>query len=331
MFRLRTGYLISGIATGVMILFSFLNSLPDGKLHMVFCNVGQGDAAYIRFPDGRDALIDGGPNNSVLACLGRHMPFWDRTLDLVILTHPEKDHMNGVISVLSRYNVISLVRSDVSAGTEGFTKFEDIIRQKRIPVKLASRGLTMRVGSVSLFTIWPSSEYIARIKQDNSSVGYISSVSPRVLGATITNLNDASVVLHLRYGLFDAFLPGDADAEVDPGILSGMPVIPDGLEVLKVPHHGSKAGMTDSLISRLYTSTASGGGYLQSKNSSQPLAVVSVGKNSYGHPSSEMVAKLEKKGVRIVRTDLSGDIEIISDGRIWKVGTQKVTSSPTNL
>ena len=84
MFRLRIGYLLTGIATGLVLLFNFLGSLPDGKLRIFFCDVGQGDAAYIRFPDGRDMLVDGGPNNKVLSCLGNHVPFWDRHINLVV-------------------------------------------------------------------------------------------------------------------------------------------------------------------------------------------------------------------------------------------------------
>src|SRR3990170_7268003 len=71
----------------------------DGKVHIVFCDVGQGDAIFLRTPKGADILVDGGPNESVLACLSGHMPFWDRDLELVILTHPHADHLNGLISV----------------------------------------------------------------------------------------------------------------------------------------------------------------------------------------------------------------------------------------
>lgn len=101
MFRLRTGYVISGVLTAVILLFSYFWSLPDGKLHIIFCNVGQGDAAYIRFPDGRDGLIDGGPNDSVLQCLGRHMPFWDRTLDLVILSTRRRITLEAFLQFLN--------------------------------------------------------------------------------------------------------------------------------------------------------------------------------------------------------------------------------------
>src|SRR3989344_728069 len=100
MFKLRYGYLISGIITGSILIFSFFGSFPDGKLHIVFCDVGQGDAAYVRFPDGQDMVVDGGPNDNVLGCLGKYMPFWDRHIDLVMLSNPQKDHLQGLISVL---------------------------------------------------------------------------------------------------------------------------------------------------------------------------------------------------------------------------------------
>ena len=94
MFKLLRGYVISGIITGCILLVSFLFTLPDGKLHIFFCNVGQGDAVYIRFPDGRDMLVDGGPNDTVLQCLGRHMPFWDREITMVVNSRPQNDHLN---------------------------------------------------------------------------------------------------------------------------------------------------------------------------------------------------------------------------------------------
>src|SRR3989344_8210677 len=122
MFKLRVGYLISGVATGLVLLFSFLGSLPDGTLHIVFCDVGQGDAAYIRFPDGRDMVVDGGPNDRVIACLGRHMPFWDRHIDMVAMTHPQKDHMQGLIAVFERFDVDYFLRSDIGNTTEGYQR-----------------------------------------------------------------------------------------------------------------------------------------------------------------------------------------------------------------
>ena len=98
-------HFLSGILIGLVLLSTYLFTLPDGRLHLVFCNVGQGDSTYIRTPSNLDMLIDGGPDDKVLSCLGRHMPFYDRTLDVVVLSHPQADHMRGLISVIQRYNV----------------------------------------------------------------------------------------------------------------------------------------------------------------------------------------------------------------------------------
>ena len=83
--------------------------INDGKLHLIVCDVGQGDAIYLKTPSGKDILVDGGPNDSVLNCLNNNMPFWDRTLDLVVLTHPDADHISGLVSVLERYTVLHFV------------------------------------------------------------------------------------------------------------------------------------------------------------------------------------------------------------------------------
>ncbi len=313
--RLRTGYLITGMVTGMALLFGFVTSLPDGALHIVFCDVGQGDAAYVRFADGRDMLVDGGPNDRVLDCLGRHMPFWDKTIDLVVLTHPQKDHLVGLVSVVERYRVRYFIKSGVENDTASYTKLKDLLSTKNIPVKIVDRGQTITVGSTSLLTVWPSWPVVAQITRVQKLSKRAVKQSQRVLGQTTdanahmnVNLNDASVVLHLTYGDFDALLTGDADSRVQGDMMrSGDMVSPSlavgPIEVLKVPHHGSKTAMTLDFLDAL----------------KPQLAVISVGRNSYGHPHEETLAALAERAIRVLRTDLIGDIHIVSDGKGWSV------------
>lgn len=305
MFRLRIGYLISGIATGCIVLFSFVWTLPDGKLHIVFCDVGQGDAAYIRFPDGRDMLVDAGPNDRVLGCLGKHMPFWDRTIDIVALTHPQKDHMQGLISVLDRYQVDYFVRSDVANDTEGYKKLMEVVSRKKIAEKFVTTGEQIRVGTTGLTVLWPSEEQIAiggATARSNLAVSP-SGQSESVLGVTSGELNDYSLVFDLHYGMFDVLFTGDADNHVNRRFV-GFPLADDTIEVLKVPHHGSKTGMTEAFLTWV----------------KPQLAVISVGKNnSYGHPAKKTLEILRDRNIKIRRTDEEGDIEVVSDGKTWSV------------
>lgn len=307
MFRLRIGYLIGGITTGLILLLSFFWTLPDGKLHLVFCSVGQGDAAYIRFPDGRDMLVDGGPNNQVLECLGRHMPFWDRHINIVALTHPQKDHLQGIISVLDRYGTDYFVRSDIANTTEGYEQLMEVVKRRKVKQKFVTTGETIAVGSTTLLVLWPSGNQIANFARHSLAASQESVLRGSVLGATSpTDLNDGSIVFALRYGSFDALFPGDADTRVEHGWRDLGRAI-DQLEVLKFPHHGSKTGMTEAFLESL-----------------QPnLAVISVGKNSYGHPAESVLATLARQGVRVKRTDQDGDIEIVSDGITWNLSLEK--------
>ncbi len=276
MFKPKVGYFSGGFATGLILLFSFLTSLPDGKLHIIFCDVGQGDAAYIRFPDGRDMLVDGGPNNTVLECLGKHMPFWDRTLDIVVLTHPQNDHLQGLIGVFERYHIGYFVRSDVTNTTEGYQKLMELVRTLAIKQKLVTSGERISVGPASLVVIWPPADALQ---------------AP-------ADLNDSSVVFRLRFGSFDALLPGDAPLRQD-----FVEQAVDMIEVLKVPHHGSRTGMSSAFLDWLKPS----------------LAVISVGKNSYGHPAPELLQALADKHIQVLRTDTHDDIEVVSDGTHWMV------------
>lgn len=299
MFKLRTGYFISGIATGLILLFSFLFSLPDGKLHIYVCDVGQGDATYVRFPDGRDMVIDGGPNDAIIGCLGKYMPFWDRTIDMVLLTHPQKDHMQGLIAVLKRYKVVYFLRSNVDNSSQGYVDLQKIIHDKRIPVKFITRGEHVMIGQVALSLLWPSVEQVAKNNQAGASFGNRDS---RVLGATVGDLNDYSLVFWLRFGTFDALFTGDADTRVE-GNYVGSVLADKEVELLKVPHHGSRTGINEAFVQ-----------WLRPK-----ISVISVGKNMYGHPSQEALHFLESVGSQIHRTDKEGDIEVMSDGKHWVV------------
>jgi len=328
MIRLRVGYLITGIITGLLLILSFFATIPDGKLHVIICDVGQGDGIYVRFPNGKDMVVDGGPaspsqggpGNKIIGCLSRHMPFWDRTIDIAVLTHPEKDHINGLISVLERYRINYVLRSDIINNTEGYATFERLIKEKYIDEKRVVTGSHINIGSTALSVLWPTESQIARMKpaiplqSSNSAQG--------VLGTSTTstpNLNDGSVVLYLSYGTFDVLLPGDADSHVDRELSIQIPNDPDGIEIFKIPHHGSKTGMTDAFLQKLSFARP---GLAKLKNK-KPLAVISVGNNSYGHPAPEVIQRLESAGFQVLRTDKAGDIEVVSDGREWQYTVTK--------
>ncbi len=294
--KLRIGYVLSGIVTGLIILFNFLISLPDGNLHITVCNVGQGDATYILFPDGHDMLIDGGPDEAkIMACLGRHMPFWDRAIDLILLTHAEADHYGGLASVVRRFTVGSFLSSGIKGTSERFVSLErDIQRSGTQPVSVRS-GTVIRIGSTVIRVIWPSAEQRIRMGSDSG----VSVASDRA-----KHLNDGSIVLSLRYGDFDALFPGDADTRVESAYV-GSPLADNTVELLKVPHHGSRTAMDHAFLDWVHPA----------------IAVVSVGKNSFGHPAPEILNSLADERSRVLRTDHDGDIEIVSDGTGWTVRT----------
>jgi len=332
MIRLRVGYLITGILTGFVLLLSFFATIPDGKLHIVFCDVGQGDGMYIRFPGGKDMVVDGGPNNAIIQCLSDHMPFWDRNIDIVLLTHPDADHLTGLLSVLERYQVQYVVRSDVEQKTEKYTTFKQLITQKKITEKLVTTGEQITFDLATVSVVWPSKEQIALMRP----VPRLSLEGGKsVLGASTTgSVNDGSVVFSLSYGMFDALFMGDADSHVQPNMIRFQGGLQDRIggkdgviEVVKVPHHGSKTGMTDAFLQTIKNSFKGGGlsklnvmaGLENSFSDQKPLAVISVGKNSYGHPDPGIVEKLTSADFQVLRTDKAGDIEVVSDGKTWEV------------
>lgn len=257
----------------------------DGKLHVVFCNVGQGDGIFVRTPNGTDILIDGGPDNSVLSCLSNNMPFWDRDIELMVLTHPHADHLNGLISVMERYNVLYFATERLGNNTAGFKDLMEKIRNRKTRYIYAGDRINLKDN--------------VRIRVLAPTKSFIEASSPN--GMIYDTGEFSSLIALLSYGSFDVLLTGDSQTKELEDAINGEKML---IEVFHVPHHGSKTGLNSDLLYQI----------------TPQLALISVGqKNKYGHPSKEVLSVLKESGTRFLRTDEKGEIEIVSDGKRWWV------------
>jgi len=259
----------------------------DGKLHIVFCNVGQGDGIFIKTPDNKYILIDGGPDKKVLSCLSSHMPFWERTIDLVLLTHPHADHFLGLYYVIDRYNALSFGTEDLSNKTGSFQELIRSIAEKKIQKRLVSKGAKWTIGKKLVLSI------------ESPTTEFLRSTSPN--GLIGESREFASLITHLSYGSFDLLLTGDSQA----GELGRVGDRLQGrIDVLQIPHHGSGTGLTQQVLEKI----------------NPRLGIISVGsRNRYGHPNKQILSLLGDKNIPIQRTDKAGDIEIVTDGEKWRV------------
>lgn len=278
--------LIAALVVGVA--FSF----PDQNLHFIFCDVGQGDA-ILAIKGDNQVLIDAGPGERVLGCLSEHIPFWDKTLELVILTHPEADHAGGLPSVIERYGVKQLVSNSLVVESGIFQKLREQVLLKQIPVYSPKVGDRIKIGELEIGILYPLEKLGDEIVWKNSE-------SPQVLGMYTGNLNETSIVSLLKYGNFGALLTGDIGIEQETEMLDRV----QPCQILKVAHHGSKYSTSQEFLEKI----------------SPDLAIISVGAtNRYGHPTKEVLERLSNLAIRILRTDLEGEIEIISDGKSWGI------------
>lgn len=285
------------------IFFYQYSKFSDRLFHIVFCDVGQGDAIFIKTPKGKNILVDGGPDDSVLSCLSNHMPFWDRELELTILTHPHLDHFNGLIPVLERYSVKYFATEKLENNTASFKELtQQIKKEKSLPhwqagkVKYLYQGDSIKLeDGVNIKILAPSNQYLERTSPNGK----------------ITDSNEfSSLILLISFNSFDVLLTGDSQsqeleeviAELDSRLPAGRHGS-DGVEVLQVPHHGSKTGLNSNLLYQI----------------SPKLTLISVGKNNrYGHPSKLVLSLLKHFGAKTFRTDINGEIEITSNGKQWK-------------
>lgn len=265
----------------------------DGKLHLIVCDVGQGDGILIRTPKGSDILIDAGPDDSILDCLQNHMPFWDREIEVLILTHPHADHLTGLISVLKRYKVMHYFTENVKNDTLVYRKLQDELAKNNLTAKFSfALDRISFADKTSLLTVWPQKEWFEKQKLQDSQNSNPDSSS--------LDVNGFSLITLLSYGDFKALLTGDAGVIVEEKIANTV----GNIDVLKVPHHGSKTGLSSLFL----------------EETSPKLAIISVGaKNRYGHPAKISLDLLAKYNIKTLRTDKNKEAEVVSNGKSFKV------------
>ncbi len=286
---------------GILICLNILAWIAAGNLNrpqfleVTFFDVGQGDAIFIETPERHQILIDGGPSSKILEKLGKEMPFYDRSIDLIILTHPDPDHLNGLVDVLKSYKV-GLIGFNGAKGTNpAFAEFEKQILKKKVPVVTLFLGKRIQIGEELFFDIFSPQESFA--------------------GKEVSDFNTSSIVAKLVYDQNEFLFTGDAPKSIEK-ILAESNLDLDS-DVLKVGHHGSKTSTTDIFLDKV----------------SPAIAVISVGankevkspdcdnkeRNAYGHPHCEVLERLEKYGIKILRTDQNSDVKIFSDGENLRI------------
>ena len=259
------------------LFIEFAGSLQNGKTIIDFIDVGQGDSIFIMAPLGRTILIDGGPNYDSDAFLDDRIPFWDCYIDYVIITHPDADHLTGVNRILKRCKAGLLVFPGIPVESLDSDLYKGFINSNALrDNKISNKSFDKVIDGVEFHFLMPS-EFM--------------NLNPK-------NTNDHSVFLCMDYGGFEALFTGDAGAKVlksMTSIVKNKCGIDEPLEVLKIPHHGSKYNYDQYFTEEV----------------KPVVAVISVGKNKFGHPDPQVIENYAKNGTEVFRTDELGNISIV--------------------
>ena len=276
-------WVLLSLAVAAMLLWLFEVTAPDDKLHVSFLDVGQGDAILIQ-KGNLQVLIDGGPSPQAIGLeLGEKMPFWDRTIEMVVLTHPSADHVTGLVEVLNRYNVEQVLYPDLAYVSGIYNEWLRLVRQNGNRCSFARAGQQIDLGGGVLLEV-------------------LNPPRPLLTG-TESDIDNNGMVLRLSMDEISFLLTADTMWEVELELIYGRAKL--NSTVLKVGHHGSDTSTTPQFLAVV----------------NPRIAVISVGAdNEYGHPADGVITRLaEKTGMgNIYRTADYGTIEFITDGeRMW--------------
>lgn len=251
-------------------------------LEICFFDVGQGDSIFIETPEKQQILIDGGPSSVILEKLAQEMPFYDKTIDLIILTHPEHDHIRGLFDVLERYEVENILWTGVINNTNEYKEWIRLIKNEGADIKIAQAGQEITLSeSIFIDILYPFENL------DNKE---------------IKQTNDTSIVARLVFNDVSFLFTGDISKKIELELVERKSKLKS--RVLKVGHHGSKTSSHHDFLEMV----------------SAEIGIIQCGKdNRYGHPYEEVLSRLEESDIDILRTDEKGDIKILSDGDNYKI------------
>lgn len=282
-------------------------SLPDNQLHFYACDVGQGDAFLFVYKDNQ-IVIDGGKDSRALGCIKKIIPIWDTTLELVIATHADADHIGGLDDVILAYTVDTLFIPSQTKKTTDFADFNNAVSRKRKEGTLIyepKEGDSIVLGDLLKVQVLQN---LGRIAQKTSEATDKNETQlwdqEQQLHENAMSNNDGSIVTYVVYNKVSFLMTGDLEKAGEQALLHGGLI--KEATVLKVGHHGSKSSSGEVFLKRVRPE----------------IAVISAGKkNKYGHPHVQTVKNLLSVGADILRTDMQGTVHILSDGTSVKQAT----------
>ncbi len=271
--------LVLGIVAVLAAIPAFwLTYSAASELEVDFLDIGQGDAILIKTPYGQNVLIDGGPDNTIIKRLSENLPWWDRTIDLMILTHPHDDHVGGLNDVLKRYRVNKILYTGVVHNSPAYLNWLELIRNSHVPLTIIDRPQAIALGDDCwLEILYPRSS---------------------LLGQGVDNLNNSSIVAKLVYREAKFLLTGDIEIEVEQELINSEADLT--AQIMKAGHHGSDTSNSEEFLQAV-----------------QPnIVVIQAGaENTFGHPSLRAMKRMERTGAKIYRNDLDGTVKLYSDGK----------------
>jgi competence protein ComEC len=288
----KKGFFVTLTVTLVIFLLTTqaMGAVQD-SLQVAYINVGQGDSILIQDQQGFNALIDGGKSSAgptVVAYLNQQ---GISSLDVMVATHADADHIGGLINVLKDANI--QVKAVYYSGYAG-----DTATWSDFATAVAEKGVTLQPAQFPQTHIW------------GGATAHILNPAP---GMATSNLNDTSVVILLDHGDDHYLFTGDIDSTMEATIVArGTPV---AAQVLKVAHHGSSASSSEAFLAAV----------------APKEAVISVGPNSYGHPAPDTISRLTAAGAEIWRTDQLGTILFTDDGITYTISTEFTSTQGINL
>ena len=280
--KLPKKWVIPPLMVAAILASSAAATMPDDNLHISFLNVGQGDAILIQ-KGNQQVLVDGGPSPQAIGLqLGKKLPFWDRTIELVVLTHPSADHVAGLVEVMGRYRIEQVLYPDLDFKSVTYNEWLRVTREKDIKRTIAQAGQLIKSGEVEIEVLNPQMPNLTQTESD---------------------IDNNGMVMRLSMGEVSFLLTADTMWEAEFELIAHGNNLRS--TVLKIAHHGSNTSTTPEFLTTV----------------NPQLAVISAGAdNPFGHPSDEVMARLkETVGLKnIYRTDEKGTIEFITDGeRLW--------------